>query len=76
MATVLWIKAWRKGSAFELQLTGLDLGKVEDVVDDFQQRDVRDLHHLDVAALLLRQPAGARQKIDEAADAGQGVRIS
>ena len=56
----------------KLELTGLDLGKIKNIIDDCQQGCVGDLHQFDVAALLAGELAGPRQEIDEAADAGQG----
>ena len=44
----------------ELELARFDLREVEDVVEEAQQRVGRDLHHLEVLALLGRQIGGQR----------------
>jgi hypothetical protein len=61
----------RKRGDLQLELAGLHLREVENVVDDGAQRVVGGPHQLDVAALLAAQPTALRQKVDETADAGQ-----
>ena len=71
--------------ALELELAGLDLRQVEDVVDDRQQRVARRAHHRRVAALLLvelgveqqlRHPDHAvHRRADLVAHVGQELRL-
>ncbi len=57
--------------AFEFQLAGLDLGEVEDVVDDAQQVVAGGLHVVEITALLGVQ-ARLQQQVRQADDGVQG----
>ena len=46
---------------FELELAGLDLREIQNVVDDFEQRFARAIHRIGKAALLVRQCSAKQQ---------------
>ena len=52
----------------DFQTPGLDFRKIEDVVDDHQQRVGRETHHLQIIALLVVE-AGVEQQVGHADDA-------
>ena len=56
---------------FDVELAGLDLGEVEDVVDDRQQRGAGVVHLADVVALLRRQ-RGLEGEVRQADDGVHG----
>ncbi len=51
----------REGGRVEIEPAGFDFREVEDVVDDRQQRVGRQLHHVEVFALVGREPGLQRQ---------------
>ena len=62
---------WAERPQLQIHLTGFDLGKVEDVVDDRHQRCARVVHQVDISALFWRQLCRPRQQIYDAFDASQ-----
>ena len=60
-----------EGMVFQLQLAGFDLGEVQDVIDDGQQRVGAAAGGLDIIALLVRQ-FGVQQQGGHADDAVHG----
>ena len=66
----------RKRPALQLKLSGLDLGEIENVIDDGQQRLVRQLDEVEIATLFLVQAPSPRQQILNRAILVNGVRIS
>src|SRR5580692_10728829 len=61
----------RKRSALQFKLPGLDLGEIENVIDDGQQRLVRQFDEVEIATLFLVQAASSRQQIRKSGDTRQ-----
>src|SRR6185312_13996258 len=62
-------------NAFDIQLSGLNFGKVQDVVDQRQQGDGGTLHHVEILALL-RGEVASESEFRHPMMPFMGVRIS